>query len=144
MRVVIYPYCNDPATMVKGDRIYLGRPDLAHLNFWLCAPCSAWVGCHRANPGHGRDGTEPLGRLANADLRAAKQRAHAAFDPYWKNGGLARADAYAWLAASLGIPKDACHIGLFDLEMCRRVVQICTLRRTVPAAPAPADLHVGT
>jgi hypothetical protein len=125
-KVVICPYCDQPAWLVPGIVIYPRRPDLAHKQFWRCKPCDAWVGCH---PGTER----PLGRLANAELRAAKQAAHAAFDPMWKakmrrdgcSKGRARGAGYKWLAEQLGIEKKRCHIGMFDVDHCRRVVQIC-------------------
>ncbi len=124
-------YCRQPAALVDGTVIYPHRPDLAHKHFYNCAPCAAWVGCH---PGT----TNPLGRLADAELRAAKQSAHAAFDPIWKarffakakadpkyTRGMARGGRYKKLAEVMGIPKAECHIGMFDVQQCRRVVEIC-------------------
>ena len=105
--------------MVGGKEIYPHRPDLYSLNFYQCKPCGAYVGCHKTG-----DGKQPLGRLANAELRAAKSAAHAAFDPMWKDGKKKRGSAYAWLADALGIDKRDCHIGMFDVETCRRVVEI--------------------
>jgi hypothetical protein len=67
----------------------------------------------------------PLGRLANAELRKAKMAAHEAFDPVWKTKRMKRGEAYAWLAKKLRVNKDGCHIGVFDVEMCRRVVVVC-------------------
>ena len=69
------------------------------------------------------DGTKPLGRLANAELRQWKQRAHAAFDPVWKARHMSRRDAYAWLAGQMGIKPQDCHIGMFDVNQCRAVVE---------------------
>lgn len=41
-----------------------------------------------------------------------------------------RANAYAWLAGAMGIAKTKCHIGLFDVEECDRVVEaVKTLRK---------------
>lgn len=112
------PYCDKPAKFVLGDVIYPHRPDLAHKQFYHCAPCGAYVGCH--------DGTtKPLGRLANAELRKAKMDAHAAFDPHWQGRKMARVHAYRLLANKLGIRADDCHIGMFDVETCKRVVDIC-------------------
>lgn len=51
--------------------------------------------------------------------------AHAAFDPLWKVEGHKRGQLYGWLAKQLGIPKEKCHIGMFDEDMCGRVVEIC-------------------
>jgi hypothetical protein len=124
-REVICPYCNRHAELVGGDVIYPHRHDLARKKFWLCTPCVAYVGCHVDG-----DGTKPLGRLANAELRAAKQAAHAAFDPLWSEGRhnrpYKRKAAYAWLAEQLGIDRKRCHIGEFDVETCERVVAICS------------------
>jgi hypothetical protein len=98
---------------------------LAHLRFWQCAPCDAYVGCHSGT-------TNPLGRLANAELRQAKIAAHAAFDPLWKfhtfkdgHQSMTRNAAYQWLADQLGIPRADCHIGMFDVDRCRLVIALC-------------------
>lgn len=128
--VPMCPYCDEPAVLVPGIVVYPRRPDLARKPVWRCRPCDAWVGCH--------DGTErPLGRLANAELRQAKQAAHAAFDPLWKRkmerDGVsktkARGAGYRWLAEQLGIEARRCHIGKMSVEECRRVVEICTRRK---------------
>lgn len=119
------PYCNRPAPLVSGLEVYPHRRDLWPKKFYLCKPCDAWVGCHppaSAEGGGQGDGTVPLGRLANAELRAAKQAAHAAFDPLWKSGLMRRRKAYGWLAKQLDIPVQECHIGMFDVPQCNRVV----------------------
>lgn len=115
---MICPYCNESAQLVSGEVIYPRLPRLHGKWFYLCAPCDARVGCHPNT-------TKPLGRLANAELRAAKQAAHAAFDPLWESGEVKRKDAYGWLAEQLGIENGKCHIGYMDVETCRRVVQVC-------------------
>lgn len=125
LRRVSCPYCGKEAEFVGGVTLYPRRKDLHHLNFWLCEPCDAYVGCHAENPSLGEDGTRPLGRLANAALRAAKQRAHAAFDPIWKTGLMTRLKAYRWLARELGIEDEACHIGEFDIAQCDAVISAC-------------------
>ncbi|CBW37994.1 conserved uncharacterised protein [Salmonella phage Vi01] len=120
MKSITCDYCGQPAQYVGCDVVYPHRPDLRNLKFWVCSPCDARVGCHT----HG-DGRQPLGRMANAALRAAKQEAHRSFDPIWKSGQRSRSDAYSWLAHNLGIKKRDCHIGLFDIDMCRKVVAVC-------------------
>jgi len=119
------PYCQKPAALVTGDVIYPHRPDLAAKPFYHCPACKAWVGCH--------DGTtNPLGRLADAELRRWKSKAHAAFDPLWQRKitrgvgkKVARNAGYAWLAAQLRIERQACHIGMFDVALCQKVVEVC-------------------
>lgn len=120
---LICPYCNLDAPMVGGDEIYPHRPDLYHKHFYRCPQCKAFVGCH---PGTAK----PLGRLADEKLRKAKMAAHASFDRLWKNGGkMSRREAYAWLASALGIPSKQCHIGMFDLDGCERVLEVVRNRR---------------
>lgn len=111
------PYCGEDAAPVTGQEIYPHRADLWEKRFFLCKPCGAYVGCHP-------DG-KPLGRLANAALRKAKQKAHAAFDPLWRSGKMKRSHAYSWLAKQLGIPKEKTHIGGFDEAMCAKVLEAC-------------------
>lgn len=128
---VFCDYCDRPARLVGGAKVYPHRPDLCHLKFWHCATCDAWVGCHPAARG-GRngvgDGTVPMGRLANATLRRAKQAAHASFDSLWKSRQMTRSQAYAWLAQTLGISPANCHIGMFDEDGCRAVVDAVVAR----------------
>jgi len=124
----ICPYCNSEAQLVKGKKIYPHRPDLHMLNFWYCdnGHDPAYVGCHKASATHLHTGEEPLGRLANAELRKLKSEAHAVFDPLWKNGKFkSRGKAYNWLANTLNIPKVECHIGMMDEQTCKRVIQAC-------------------
>lgn len=120
MRSVKCDYCNTASRLVKGDEIYPHREDLYHFNFWLCDRCKAYVGCHRNG-----DGTKPLGRLANAELRLAKRKAHMAFDPLWKEGRMTRPEAYKWLADKLGINRRNCHIGMFEVGLCLLTVKVC-------------------
>jgi len=112
------PYCGERSELVDGTVIYPHRPDLGSKNFYRCAPCNAYVGCH---PGT----ITPLGRLANAELRKAKMNAHAAFDPLWRQGYMCRRQAYEWLAQELGIDSEDCHIGMFDVATCKQVVDVC-------------------
>lgn len=117
-RIVLCHYCMAPAELVGGDVIYPHRADLANKLFYRCEPCGAYVGCH--------DGTDkPLGRLADAELRAAKSAAHRAFDPLWRSKQMKRSEAYKWLAEQLGIEGKDCHIGMFDVETCWRAVRAC-------------------
>ena len=33
--------------------------------------------------------------------------------------------AYEWLAGEMGLSKDVTHIGMFNVEQCKQVIQIC-------------------
>ena len=115
---VTCPYCFKDAALASGREVYPHRPDLHLKPFYLCQPCRAWVGCH---PGT----TKPLGRLADAKLRSAKMRVHAAFDPHWKGTkNITRGRCYRRLARDLGIAETDCHVGMFDLETCERALGV--------------------
>lgn len=122
----ICPYCNTPSVFVTGATIYPWMKHLADKPMYQCPKCTdVYVGCHEGT-------TKPLGRLADAKLRQAKQHAHAVFDPLWEakvargmDKGKARGLGYRWLAVQLGIKPEDCHIGMMDVETCMRVVLIC-------------------
>lgn len=120
----VCPYCGKLSVfMPTSEKLYRGT-DFGPA--YACEPCGAWVGCHKGT-------RHALGRLANAELRKAKIAAHAAFDQLWKrkmardqiHKHAARSAGYAWLAKQLDVPTADCHIGMFDVERCRRVVEVC-------------------
>lgn len=115
------PYCSAETEFVDSIVVYKESFGMVY----LCRPCKAWVGVHQ-------DTTVSLGRLANSELRKWKQAAHHYFDKLWQKKqelgtkkGRARKQAYTWLASELGIPFKETHIGWFDIDMCKRVVDIC-------------------
>jgi hypothetical protein len=112
------PYCAGSAPLVTGEAIYPHRPDLFKKKFYLCKPCNAYVGCHSTGSGE-----KPLGRLANAELRREKQKVHAVIDPVWKSGNLSRKEVYAALAVFMGLQKHETHVGMFDIEQCKKAQQ---------------------
>lgn len=114
----ICPYCNKESDGVDGTAIYPHRPDLSHKWFYQCVPCDAYVGCH---PGT----KNSLGRLANAELRKWKSIAHRVFDPLWRDGHMKRKEAYKALAEVMNIHPNDCHIGMFDVDQCKKVYSIC-------------------
>lgn len=119
----VCPYCNREAELKTGREVYSDRRDLRNRWVWVCEPCDARVGCHSNTK-------TPLGRLADAKLRKAKKRAHAAFDQLWKGRHMTRANAYRWLANKLGIDVRECHIGHFDVETCYRVCDVVRTHNT--------------
>ena len=82
------PYCGSAVELKDSAVVYHGR---SYGPIYLCSrwpECDAYVGVHK--------GTErPLGRLANAELREWKKRAHAAIDDLWKPGRYSRHKVYA-------------------------------------------------
>lgn len=128
-RAPICPYCGNPSIFHQSsEHLYHGKN---YGPVYECSPCGAWVGCH---PGTAR----PLGRLANRELREAKIAAHNEFDRLWRKRyvrkhavdsrytkGMARGGRYKELAILLNIPREECHIGMFDVDQCKRVRELC-------------------
>ncbi len=133
MSTVTCPYCSESAVFTSSTEVYNGRD---YGMIYLCRPCEAWVGVHRGT-------TIPLGRLADAELRRWKRAVHKVFDPIWHKAvargarkTTARNTSYKWLAFALNIPREECHIGMFDVETCKRAIEIiesATPKRTEAA-----------
>jgi hypothetical protein len=110
----ICPLHNEPARLMDDAVIY-GR---SFGRVWICPfkGCDHRVGAHPNG--------EPKGTMAGASVRAARQRAHAAFDGWWKHHGIDRSAAYAELANRLGVA--VAHIAEMDEAQCERVVELFT------------------
>ena len=111
----VCPYCKCSTRVVDEvfiyGRTYNNKLMIACKNF---PQCDSYVGTHA-------DG-EPLGRLANKELRSWKKKAHESFDVIWRNKHMGRNAAYEELADFLMIPDKYCHIGMFKKETCIKVV----------------------
>lgn len=118
------PYCKAEVKLESTVKIYGKDYGLA----FICSnypKCDAYVGVHKKN-------NKPLGRLANKELRTWKSNVHRLFDPLWERKmkkdsltkGHARGKAYKWLAGQLNIDIKDCHVGMFDVETCKRAVEI--------------------
>lgn len=119
----ICPYCHKPSEFIDSALIYGGQ---SYGMMYDCRPCDAYVGVHRGT-------NRALGRLANKELREWKKAAHSFFDPLWKakmkkrhmQKNVARNLAYEWLAREMGLPKEETHIGMFDVQQCKKVIELC-------------------
>lgn len=110
------PYCHKLAKLVDSRVIYKTR---SNGMIYYCSDCDAYVGCHRGT-------SIPLGVMSNRRARQWKIRAHKAFDHIWKHKYMYRSQAYLWLSVKMNIPLDQTHIGMFDVDRCKQVVNLCT------------------
>jgi hypothetical protein len=117
----ICPYCQGKTAFVDSSYIY----GISYGMVYICKPCKAYVGVHKGT-------SKALGRLANKELRNAKKDAHSVFDQLWAikvsagySKSESRAKAYKWLSDEMGIPSEKTHIGMFDVEQCNKVVDLC-------------------
>lgn len=128
----ICPYCNNPAELKSSLAVY--GTDYDGSMVWECSPCDARVGAHTNSPTH-----KPKGSLANEELRQWRIKAHAAFDPLCeqhqratkKTKRASTQTGYYWLSQRLGIPVQSCHIGMFDIDACKRAVDVCKNWKTL-------------
>jgi hypothetical protein len=117
------PYCGGKAILRDSEIVYHGNS----FGFaWICENyprCDSYVGCHRTN-------NKPLGRLANAELREWKQRAHAAIDDLWKSGQYKRWQVYRLISDMMGTPFTDTHIGMMDVPECKDLIKSMYIFRT--------------
>jgi hypothetical protein len=126
MQGKVCPYCNSVPEYVDSSEVY-GR---SFGMIYLCRDCKAWVGVH--------EGTDvALGRLANEELREAKMLTHKWLEriftedlinkiyPRYIHGISNRQKTYTWLSEQMGIKKEFCHIGMFDVGECKQATEIC-------------------
>lgn len=121
----VCPYCSKETKFIDSEIIY----GISYGMIYFCGPCDAYVGVHK-----GTD--KALGRLADKELRKFKKRAHYFFDqiaktdlinkvwPVFIEDVSNRKKAYMWLSQQLNVPIDECHIGMFDENMCRKVIDV--------------------
>lgn len=110
---MICHYCNKEAPWVENKAKY-GRNYGNSYMCYFCKDCDAYVGCHNNTK-------NPLGTMANAELREWRKKAHAHIDPLWKTGRLGRGEMYMWLKEKLG---REIHIGESDIETCKQILEL--------------------
>lgn len=86
--------------------------------------CSGYPNCKATHCVHQATG-KPLGIPANKDTRQARMAAHTSLDVFWKEHGYHRRTVYRWLAEKMCIKENECHIGLFSLDQCVLVIELC-------------------
>ena len=116
------PECHKAAELIDSKEVY----GTSYGWMYICRPCDTRVGCHKGTK-------KPLGPMAGAELRGWRQLAHAEFDPFWQGRDMNRFQAYVWLARQVGVSVRNCHIGMFDAEMCDKVISICRKARAPQA-----------
>ena len=115
MNFKICPYCDIEAELIDSVEVY----KKSYGFIYLCRNCGAYVGVHKST-------LEPLGRLANAELRELRKEGHDLFDKLWRgeNRIMKRKDAYSWLAEEMKIERDDCHFSQFSNEQIKQAILI--------------------
>jgi len=103
------PYCNSIGELRDSSYVYGG--DDTNVLIYVC----------KNFPGCDSYGSKTL---ANKELRELRRYCHELFDSYWKSNGLPRSLGYKILSSKLGIKKRNCHIALFDVGLCNKLINI--------------------
>lgn len=126
-------YCASPVDLVENSAIYNGRTYGDWPYAYLCCGCGAYVGLHP-------DTDLPLGTLADRYTRDTRNICKRAFEQIWRHQYMTRSQAYAWLAAKMGISVADCHFGLFEPAQCKVAQSICLNYLNDPRANAGVSL----
>lgn len=117
----ICPNCGGPVAMQSNSVVY--RREYGQWPFlYRCqdTKCDSYVGLHPKTD-------IPLGTLANQETREWRKRAKAMLIPMWDEQGIEKSSVYKWLAKKMGITDvNHCHIGWFNIDQCKQVIQICS------------------
>ena len=105
-------YCSDDVHIVNNQEIY-GRAYGRWPWAYCCKNCGAYVGMHPFTD-------IPLGTLADKKLRNARKESKEPFERLREDGVMSRDDAYAGLAAHMGLGVEQCHFGWFELADCEK------------------------
>ena len=128
MGLPVCPYCKKKARLTDDLEVYGPRQSFGK-KMYVCTDfpkCDTYVGCHPKSD-------EPLGEMANKELRDARIKAHRAFDRLWKLKAErenlkpceARQIGYRWLSFQMDLEVHDCHMAKMTLEQCLRVVEVC-------------------
>ena len=80
--------------------------------------CDAYVTADRRTK-------QPLGTLANGDLRHKRILAHHALHSVQAQLGMNRDQSYCWLQTQMGLPGDQVHIAKCGDYRCEQIIRIC-------------------
>ena len=117
---MICPYCKEEAEWVENKEIY-GRNYGNSYMCWLCRSCNAYVGCHQNTK-------EPLGTMANKEVREWRKKAHGVYDPLWMDKGKKfRSKLYNKISQDFGYQV---HIAESDVEQCKKIVEWCEKQKS--------------
>lgn len=114
---VVCNCCNGSVRVAGHGEVY-GKTYGKYPWMYLCEDCGAYVGMHPFT-------NIPLGTLADAATRKARNYSKKPFEEIWQSGIMTRTEAYRWLAKEMGKTTAECHFGLFTKEECNKAYAIC-------------------
>lgn len=110
------PYCNAPAVLQRTDQVYGVECDTM---LYVCKNYPACDTYIRTIPGT----MQPLGTMANAELRQLRRETHEVFDQLYLRHLMTKDAAYDWMAFWLSCQRSNAHIAMLDTFACKLVAQ---------------------
>lgn len=114
------PYCGSIAVLRRANEIYKNpKPEDDERMLLVCKNypiCDSYIKADKFG--------NPIGTMANKEVRHLRLIAHNYFDEIFKNNILSRSDAYKMLSDKLGTPLRDTHISNFDEYRCKVVIGI--------------------
>lgn len=117
------PYCGRPVQLRPTAYVY-GEDNLHPQGFlYVCTgypdACDAYVGAHKKS-------MQPMGTLANSELRHKRIEAHRALKQIWLEGYMTKHGTYIWLQNRLNLREKDTHIGKFSDYLCMETIRECS------------------
>ena len=117
---MLCPYCHKEAKWCENKEIYGRNYGKSYMCYW-CKDCDAYVGCHNNT-------TREMGTMAKKELRELRHSCHKQFDKFWMrmrgSNKQRRNLAYDWLSSVMKIHPQLAHIGKFNEEQCKKLLEI--------------------
>jgi len=110
---VLCPVCGKEASWVENKEKY-GRNYGKSYMCYFCKDCDTYVGCHQNT-------RQPLGTMADPELRKLRMAVHSKIDPFWRSGKYSRKTVYRTLSDELGYQF---HTGESTKETCQQVLDL--------------------
>jgi len=117
----VCPECGKTARLESTKEIY----GTDYGKAWICESfpeCDNYVGVHKST-------NQPLGTMANKELRELRKKCHKSFDFIWRNNYMTRKSAYCKLATEMNIDVSVCHFAMFTKSQCKEA--LCLIDETL-------------
>ena len=116
------PYCGSRAFLRPASVIYKSGEEHSGEQFYVCArypSCDSYVTAHAGT-------RQPMGTLANRELRMKRRAAHMAFNQLWQRELMSKKEAYRWLQTQMGVDPEDAHIARFSDYRCDETIRLCS------------------
>ena len=139
------PYCGSPLRFVTAEQLkqmvesHPKRPKKAspfvcnHMHYYVCSNfnnCQSYIGAYENT-------YDPMGAVANPELRMLRIQTHLVFDEIWKNNILPKDEAYSLLGDKLNLLRSQTHISQFNKTNCEKTISIAEKILTERGIPIP-------